>query len=70
MFEGDTVMSVGTCPSCLPVGAISWLIENGRQLELFGEEGVSPCKGRETIENDSSIEVERGLQGGPGDLPF
>ena len=26
---------VGTCPQCLPAGAITWLIENGRQLELF-----------------------------------
>ncbi len=34
------MVSVGTCPECLPVGSITWLIENGRQLELFGEEGV------------------------------
>ena len=38
--ESGRVCSVSTCPLCLPVGAISWLIENGRQLDLFGEEGV------------------------------
>ena len=36
-----TANSVGTCPECLPVGSITWLIENGRQLELLGfEEGM------------------------------
>jgi len=29
--------SVRTCPVCLPPGAISWLIENGRQLDLFSD---------------------------------
>ena len=34
---------VGTCPQCLPVGSINWLIENGRQLELLDEvEGMLP----------------------------
>ncbi len=37
----DHVVSVGTCPRCLPCGAITWLIENGRQLELFGDTGVA-----------------------------
>ena len=37
MHVGGQVARVGTCPSCLPVGAITWLIENGRQLELFEE---------------------------------
>ncbi len=32
-----TESSVQTCPECLPVGAIIWLIENGRQLSLFEE---------------------------------
>ncbi len=31
------MVSVGTCPLCLPVGSITWLIENGRQLEIFSE---------------------------------
>ena len=30
------MLEVSTCPVCLPPGAISWLIENGRQLDLFG----------------------------------
>ena len=38
------VSMVGTCPQCLPAGAITWLIENGRQLELFEEEGVETLK--------------------------
>jgi len=42
------VLIVGTCPQCLPAGAITWLIENGRQLEMFGpepleERGVTLC---------------------------
>ena len=32
---------VRTCPVCLPPGAITWLIENGRQLDLFLD-GASP----------------------------
>ena len=28
------VVSVSTCPQCLPAGAIHYLIDNGRQLEL------------------------------------
>jgi len=39
--EGGHVWIVGTCPQCLPAGAITWLIENGRQLDLFEEEGVA-----------------------------
>ena len=33
---------VGTCPQCLPQGAIEWLIEFGRQLDLFEDRGVEP----------------------------
>ena len=29
--------SVRTCPSCLPPGAITWLIENGRQFDMFSD---------------------------------
>ncbi len=39
----ETKFSIGTCPECLPAGVIEYLIENGRQLELFGEEGVAKC---------------------------
>ncbi len=31
------VLAVGTCPVCLPPGAIGWLIENGRQLDMFSD---------------------------------
>ncbi len=49
---------VGTCPLCLPAGAITWLIENGRQLELFGEEGVvTDVRGREVIERSVRDQV-------------
>ncbi len=29
------VARTSTCPLCLPAGAITWLIENGRQLDMF-----------------------------------
>ena len=52
VWAGENVVSVSTCPQCLPVGAITWLIENGRQLELFGEQGVvTDVRGLESIEN-------------------
>ncbi len=41
VVEGTQTLVVGTCSQCLPVGSIHWLIENGCQLELFGEEGVA-----------------------------
>jgi len=31
------VLQVETCPICLPAGAITWLIENGRQLDMFSD---------------------------------
>jgi len=37
--QSGQVASVGTCPSCLPVGAISYLIDNGRQLDMFVDPG-------------------------------
>ncbi len=36
-MDAGQVVRVDTCPVCLPAGAITWLIENGRQLELFPE---------------------------------
>ncbi len=61
---------VVTCPQCLPVGSISWLIDNGRQLELFGEEGVvTDVRGLESIEKfalDTSENPETDVSG----LPF
>ena len=51
---GDHVVSVGTCPKCLPVGAITWLIENGRQLDLLEDRGVlAPMMGLESIEKSA-----------------
>ena len=52
VFDGsDHVVSVGTCPECLPAGAITWLIENGRQLDLLSDSGVlEPVRGLESIE--------------------
>ncbi len=63
------MVRVDTCPVCLPVGSISWLIENGRQLELFGEEGVvTDRRGYEAIEKSAQIQVTSVL---PEDgLPF
>jgi len=34
--EGQ-VLRVDTCPLCLPPGAITWLIESGRQLDMFSD---------------------------------
>ena len=31
----ETETSIQTCPLCLPPGAITWLLEHGRQLSLF-----------------------------------
>ncbi len=36
------VLKVGTCPVCLPPGAITWLIESGRQLDLFSDHAALP----------------------------
>ncbi len=36
VYDGEgQVVRVDTCPSCLPAGAITWLIENGRQLDMW-----------------------------------
>ena len=63
------MVSVGTCPSCLPVGSITWLIENGRQLELLEEKGVlEPVRGLESIEKSAQDQVNKGRR--LDDLPF
>jgi len=68
--DGDTVLSVQTCPSCLPAGAITWLIENGRQLELFEEQGVgTPVRGLESIERSAQDHRNR-LSASADGLPF
>ena len=61
------VMLVSTCPKCLPVGAITWLIENGRQLELFEERGVTDAARRDSP--NAPTEVTRSDPDG-SDLPF
>ena len=37
LLESGQVWKVQTCPSCLLPGAITWLIENGRQLDMFSD---------------------------------
>ena len=50
--------SVRTCLQCLPVGAITWLIENGRQLDLLEDTGVlEPVRGLESIERSAQDQV-------------
>jgi len=62
---------IGTCPLCLPAGAITWLIENGRQLELFEEEGVvTDVRGLESIERSAQAQVKPVLELLEGGLPF
>jgi len=53
------VVRVDTCPVCLPAGAISWLIENGRQLDMF--EALAP----EAVlsEVDSTVSVSGSERG-------
>ncbi len=64
-------MSVGTCPKCLPCGSINWLIENGRQLELFGGTGVlEPMRGLESIDKSAREQDEPDLRLPDGGLPF
>jgi len=70
VFDGsENVVSVGTCPVCLPAGAITWLIENGRQLDLLEEEGVTPReRGRAELERMSQLaKTDPPPEGG---LPF
>ncbi len=50
---------VQTCPVCLPPGAITWMIENGRQLELFSD-GAVPADlpgGDDIVRLDMSVSV-------------
>jgi len=50
------VLIVGTCPRCLPVGSISWLIENGRQLDIF-EEPSAELRVDDVHERDDPDEI-------------
>jgi len=69
-MDAGQVVRVDTCPVCLPAGAITWLIENGRQLELFGEEGGTPLRGGMTrSEIERSIPSEKACLDETG-LPF
>jgi len=69
--RGGHVSMVSTCPICLPVGAITWLIEHGRQLELFEESGVTAgVRGLESIENNvRQLRLHRS-EGPSSELPF
>ena len=66
------MVSVGTCPQCLPVGSITWLIENGRQLDLLEDRGVlAPMRGLESIEKCAQDPVTNDRQrSAEGLLPF
>ena len=58
--ELETPDSVSTCPVCLPTGAITWLIEHGRQVELFPDSGVlEPVRGLESIEKSVQKQLTR-----------
>ena len=43
----STETSIQTCGVCLPVGSITWQIENGRQLDIF----------EQLLEIDSTVSV-------------
>ena len=60
VFDGQlNAVSVSTCNLCLPEGVITWLIENGRQLDLFGDRGVlTPMRGLESIEKSARDQVQ------------
>jgi len=51
------VLRVSTCPSCLPSGAITWLIENGRQLDMFSDPADSLARGEVVPQVDSLVSV-------------
>ena len=53
--EAGQVVRVDTCPECLPVGSITWLIENGRQLELLPKEGVGDYHERGDLADPDQI---------------
>ncbi len=78
-----TVVSFGTCSVCLPVGAISWLIENGRQLDMFDfgavdhrlgtlreVEGTDAVRGDEFDDSDDDSRNDSGPGEELPDLPF
>ena len=70
LVRAGQVVRVDTCPVCLPPGAITWLIENGRQLELLEEKGVlEPVRGLESIERSARDQVKPRPHSGD-DLPF
>ena len=66
-----TETSVQTCQRCLPAGAITWLIEHGRQVDLFEEGGVTPReRGRAELERISQSDTDAVLGRTRGWLPF
>ena len=52
--DSGRVLRVSTCPFCLPAGAITWLIENGRQLDMF-EPLLAPERGRKYLDIVRSV---------------
>ncbi len=71
------VVLVSTCPRCLPPGAITWLIENGRQLDLFEDGGTEAgAEGMLSMSRDGSDDSpevssdDHGPSQDGSDLPF
>jgi len=71
------VLVVGTCPVCLPAGAITWLIENGRQLDMFDPEPaewrgvVNVERGGDTVDpTQVTPGSAEGSSSAESDLPF
>ncbi len=68
--DSGHVVMVGTCPLCLPVGAITWLIENGRQLSLWEGPlepvevpgGTHSVSGHETDEPVQATDLSIGIE--------
>ena len=56
------VVRVDTCPVCLPAGAITWLIENGRQLELLPVEGVGDYHERDAPGDPDQIKGRKAIE--------
>jgi len=69
--ESELEVRFGTCPECLPGGSIEWLIENGRQLELFDGQGVDPStRGGDTDDYHELNQVQTDRPVCEDGLPF
>ena len=64
---GGQVVRVTTCPFCLPRGAITWLIDNGRQLDMFEDPGLRGPSRADIVDMSISVSASKTQCGG---LPF